>query len=219
MQNDLSVWCIKYGESYLSESMIFENGSKEKQLPISFSIYLIKCGVKNILIDAGCDTMPGFDMKNFHSPVTVLAELGFSPDDISDVIITHSHHDHIDALRHFENAHIYISEQEFIRAKEHLKNNKEVTVFNSEYTLTPQIKIVEIGGHFFGSSIVELYLNKSVYVFAGDECYVDDCISSKKITGTYINRENSVNFIEKYSNPKYKVFTCHDPSLKTQKIL
>ena len=56
-------------------------------------------------------------------------------------------------------------------------------------------------------------------MLAGDECYTNDCIDRKIPTGTYCNLDKSREFVEKYSNKKYRVHTCHDISLKTEKIL
>lgn len=99
VKKKLSVYCIKYAESVLSENMIFDGGCAEKYIPISFAIYLIKIGDRNIIVDAGCDTMPGFDMKNFCSPAFVLRQVGLCTNDITDVIITHSHHDHNEIIK------------------------------------------------------------------------------------------------------------------------
>ena len=54
-------------------------------------------------MDAGCDDGAGFEMSLFKKPIAVLKEYGLSPNDITDVIITHSHHDHIEAVKYYEN--------------------------------------------------------------------------------------------------------------------
>jgi len=77
-------------------------------LPITFTIYLIQTENKNILVDIGCDDGAGFEMSIFKKPVDVLKESGLSPNDITDVIITHSHHDHIEAIKYYGNAIIHI---------------------------------------------------------------------------------------------------------------
>ena len=51
-----------------------------------------------ILVDAGCNDMGGLPTANFDSPVSVLENMGIMPQDITDVVITHAHHDHISAL-------------------------------------------------------------------------------------------------------------------------
>lgn len=34
LENKLSVYCVKYAESILSENMVYDGGSKDKQIPI-----------------------------------------------------------------------------------------------------------------------------------------------------------------------------------------
>lgn len=219
IEKGLSVYCIKYGDSDLSESMIFDGGRTENKIPISFAIYLIKCENRIVLIDAGCDTMPGFEMKHFYSPAFVLRQVGLSSNDITDVIITHSHHDHIEAVKHFKNAVIHISRLEYESGKKYVPDGFKVSIFEDEFNLSPQIKIIEFGGHSKGSSIVEIKTGEVIHIFAGDECYTNSNIENKICTGTFYNKEKSIEFIEKYSNKKYRVHTCHDIDLKTERII
>ena len=86
MSEILGVYALKYAESTIPESWVFRGGDANVKIPISFTVYLIETDDRRILVDAGCDTMPGFDMKYFVSPVEILARLGYSPDDITDVI-------------------------------------------------------------------------------------------------------------------------------------
>ena len=86
---------IEYGKSVLPESMIFENGVEDKVRPIVFMVYLIKTENRLILVDAGCETMPGFVMTDFIGAVKALENIGVQPEKITNLIITHAHHDHI----------------------------------------------------------------------------------------------------------------------------
>lgn len=219
LEPSVSLYCLKYAESVLSENMAFFDGAKEKMIPISFAIYLINTEDKNILVDAGCDTMPGFDMKKYYSPAFVLRQAGFSADEITDVIITHAHHDHIEALKHFKNAIVYITEGEYSNKKNYISNDITVNVFKDENIINQQIKVIKCGGHSVGSAIVEITSGDEIHILAGDECYVNECLTRKTPTGTYHNLEKSKAFVEKYSNKKYRVHTCHDISLKTERII
>lgn len=156
MMSELSLYCLKYAESILPESMVFDGGIKEKYIPISFAFYFIETQDRKILIDVGCDTMPGFVMKKQYSPAFVLRTVGVLACEITDVIITHAHHDHIEAVKHFTNACIHISKAEYKNAKPYLYDGMNVNVFEEELVVTEQIKIIEIGGHSVGSSIVEI---------------------------------------------------------------
>lgn len=218
-ESKLSLYCLKYAESVLPESMVFDGGNSKRLLPISFSIYLIRCDDKNILVDSGCDTMPDFVMKRFYSPAFVLRQVGLSADEITNVIITHAHHDHIDAIRHFNNATIHISKAEYDLRKNYIPNNFKVSTFEDEFSISSQIKIIEYGGHSNGSSIVEIKLKDNIHILAGDECYTDANIKNRVCTGTFYNKKKSLEFIEKYSDKKYQVHTCHDSSLKTERII
>ncbi|MBO5020118.1 MAG: MBL fold metallo-hydrolase [Clostridia bacterium] len=215
----LSLYCLKYAESVLPENMAFSGGSKTKVIPISFAFYLIRIGNKNILVDAGCDTMPGFDMKKFYSPAFVLRQVGLSADEVTDVIITHAHHDHIEALSHFKNAVVHITEDEYLNGKKYIPKGTPVNIFKNELLTHDQIKVIRWGGHSVGSAIVEITDQKSIHILAGDECYVNDCITRRIPTGCCHSAEKSAEFIEKYSSNKYRVHTCHDISLKTERII
>lgn len=215
INKDISVQCLKYGESFLPESMVFDGGSSDKQIPIAFAIYLIKTDNRNILVDAGCDTMPGFDMRNFYSPAVVLKEAGLSADEVTDVIITHSHHDHIEAVKHFKNAVIYISKLEYENGKKYIPSDFKVVTFEKGFSIGERIKVIEYGGHSEGSLIVEIAAENVTHVIAGDECYTNANIEHKICTGLFHNKEKSKEFVEKYSDKKYCVHTCHDMTLET----
>ena len=218
-ENKIQVYCLKYAESVFAENFIFEGGNPNKLSPISFCIYLIKSNGNHILVDAGCDTMSGFEMKGFYSPAFVLRQKGFCADDITDVIITHSDFDHIEAVKHFKNAVVHISKDEYERGKQYLSENKKINVFENEFVLEPKIKIIVCGGHSIGSSIVQLTTDDLIHIFAGDECYTNENITRKIPTGSSYNKKASFEFIDKYSKEKYCVHTCHDSSLKTERII
>ena len=121
---------VDYGKSVLPESSIFQNGSEEKKYPILFRIYLLKSENRLILVDAGCVTMPGFEMEDFIGPIQALRNIGISPNEITDVIITHSHHDHIECVACFINAVIYIQKEEYEASKGYLAENQTVRTFD-----------------------------------------------------------------------------------------
>lgn len=202
---------IKYADTFLSEDQIFKGGEKEKIRPIIFGIYFIRTEDRLILVDAGCETMPGFDMRNFLSPVKALKdETGIDAKDITDVIITHSHHDHIEALFRFENARVHIQQEEYHEALCNIPENMKVNTFEDSFELEEGIRIIKIGGHSIGSCIVEVDLHDKVYVVCGDECYQRENLLNKIPTGCSVNPEKSEEFIEKYSSPLYETLLCHD---------
>lgn len=203
---------IDYGKSVLPESWIFENGAENKFLPIIFRIYLLKTENRLILVDAGCETMPGFDMTDFIGSVKALNNIGISPDRITDLIITHAHHDHIECAKYLKNAVIYIQKDEYEAGKDYLSKDLNLRTFEEEMRICDGVKAVKIGGHSKGSSIVEITDEDNKYIIAGDECYRRECLTKQIPTGTSYNLEKSRAFIQKYGKGGYTVFLCHDES-------
>ena len=202
----MKIVALKYGESVFGENYIFKSGRKDVLLPISFTIYLIQTENKNILVDVGCDDGAGFEMSLFKKPVDVLYEYGVSPNDITDVISTHSHHDHIEAIRYYENATIHIQKDEYPSGKMYIPTSFDVHLIYDEFSLAEKIIIRKIGGHSIGSCIV-LADN---YVLCGDECYYEKCLTDKSCTGASHNKEASEMFIVEFSKNKYIPLLFHD---------
>lgn len=201
---------IKYGKSVLSESMIFIKGDKNRFREIVFMVYLIKTDEKLILVDAGCETMPGFDMREFVGTVKAIKNIGVSPEEITDVIITHSHHDHIECVKYFKNAVVHIQKDEYESGIGYISEGFNVNVFVNEFSVCENVKVLKIGGHSKGSCVVEIMKDDIIYVIAGDECYLRECLTKKIPTGSSYNQNASRGFIEKYCENRYTVLLCHD---------
>lgn len=203
---------VIYAHSTLPESMVFAGGAKEKRIPIDFILYYIEAGEKRILVDAGCDTMPGFDMVDFVGPVAALSAHGIDKDSITDVIITHAHHDHIEGVHHFPRATIHIQSDEYARGKKHIPEGFRVNTFDEVLPLCRGVLVRSIGGHSVGSCIVELDGDDTTYVVSGDECYSRRCLDEYILTGSSVCPEKSRAFLEKYRAPEYTVLLCHESS-------
>ena len=197
---------VRYGETVLPESWIFRDGDPARRRPISLTVFLIETPGRKILVDAGCDTMPGFDLT-WHEPppLALKKQTGLSADEITDVIITHAHHDHIEALRHFKNAAVWLQVLEFEQGRKHVPAEMKVNLFEEECTVAEGVRVVRWGGHCPGSSVVEI--GKTVIV--GDECYSAECIEKQIPTGASKNPEQSEKFIQNYRDG-WKILTCHD---------
>ena len=112
---------FKYGTTEITERMAFQDGDENIKLPIALLFFLIEYKNRKILIDVGCDTMPGFKLFEFELPVRVLERYGIKRTEITDVIITHSHHDHIDAVYNYPQANIHLQKNELEFAKKYLQ--------------------------------------------------------------------------------------------------
>lgn len=210
----ITITPIPYAESVLREDWVFRGGDPRGRLPIVFCLYLVEAEGRRILVDAGCETMPGFDMRNFISPVEALKRKGLSPEDVTDLVITHAHHDHIECAKYFTHAVVHIQREEAARAQKrnYLPPPLQLNLFDSAYHLCPGVEILRIGGHSIGSSVVTVRGEHTTYVIAGDECYWQECLTRKIPTGNSVCPEKSQAFIQTYSAPEYTVLLAHDLS-------
>ena len=206
---------IKYGETFIHEGMAFQGGDPEVKIPISLIVYLIDTEDRKILIDSGCETMPGYELFNFSSPADTLRKAGLAPDEITDVILTHAHHDHAEATRRFPNATVHIEEQAYPYAKCFIPDEMNVEIFRESKIVDDCIDIRMIGGHSEGSCIVEFDYRGKRYVICGDECYVRTCLEEKIVTGCSCCPEKSLEFIWKYGSGEYATLLAHDYEILT----
>ena len=76
-----------------------KDGSKTDGVKIDFMIWLIRGNGKNILVDAGflgdMEDAKEFKVVNYVRPDSAIARLGLPPGDITDIILSHPHWDHI----------------------------------------------------------------------------------------------------------------------------
>ncbi len=201
---------FQYGKTEINEAMAFDGGNKEIKIPISLMFFLIEEGNRKILVDTGCDTMPGFPLYEFCSPVKILEEYGVERDEITDIILTHAHHDHTDGAHYYKNADIYIQKEEAKMADNYILYKDKLHVFDNEISICEKVTAKCIGGHSVGSSIVEIRTDKTVYALCGDECYLPKNIEQKIPTASSYNKSKSREFIEEYSKEKYTPILFHD---------
>lgn len=115
------VYVLKY--AILKDSSPVSNwvkGASDKDsVPISFHFWLIKCpDGKKVLVDAGCrmdlQNAVDFGLTDFERPDSVLQSIGVAASEISDIIISHPHWDHIDGLPLFPNATVWMQKKDYM---------------------------------------------------------------------------------------------------------
>lgn len=209
----MKLTAFKYGETQITERNAYLNGDNNIKIPISLLFFLIETDGRRILADVGCDTMPGFEVSSFEKPIELLSEYGITVDEITDILITHAHHDHIDCLHYFEKANVYIHKAELDDAKEYFSKKQNVFAFENSVHICDGITMKHIGGHSEGSSVILLSYGEREYVLCGDECYTKENLQKCIPSGSSYCVEKNVNFIKTYRNPSYITLLFHDAKL------
>jgi glyoxylase-like metal-dependent hydrolase (beta-lactamase superfamily II) len=89
-------------------------------MDLPFSFILARNGERNILVDTGFLQDDGSDyaiklgIPRWISPLRMLAEAGLRPAEVTDIVITHAHFDHMGSIGEFPNATIHIQKRELL---------------------------------------------------------------------------------------------------------
>ena len=206
----MKLTAFQYGKTYIQESLALSGGNKDISLPISLLFFLIEEGDEKMLIDVGCDTMPGFFLEEHISPVALLEKQGVKREDITSVFLTHAHHDHAECAHYYKNAKIIIHKEALPHASGFLKENGNICVFETEFSPIEGVKIIPIGGHAQGSSIMAVSSPEGgEIILCGDECYVKEGFLEQRLSGAVLNKEKMTEFLAKYKEHPGKIL-FHD---------
>ena len=175
-----------------------DKGPDKDSVNIDFSVWLIKGNGKNILVDAGflkdIPDAKDFEVKDYIRPDSSLSKLGLKAGDITDIILSHPHWDHIDGIGLFPNAHIWIQKEDFnyyvgtawqkdghnggfnkrdVRTLMDLNMDGKVTLVNGDdKEIIPGIKVYTGSRHTFNSQFVVVETGTNKVLIASDNIWI-----------------------------------------------
>ncbi len=166
----------------------------------SLQNYLIDTGDEVLLVDTGLpagtpeekpdETSPAFTGRDICSYMEAFTALGYRPEQVTKILLTHRHADHSGELRSFPNAKIYVNEDE-VSAEElqGLTNIVPVKFTDGAYYNFPEsqkiadgIRFIRAKGHTRGNSIVIAESEGLFYMIHGDITYVDEALYENKLS-------------------------------------
>jgi glyoxylase-like metal-dependent hydrolase (beta-lactamase superfamily II) len=216
MAADYSIWVLCYARTKVSGD--FMGGS-----PVASNTGVFDIPMLYTLIVSAPDTVErriiavdtGFGVTGFSSaeeklsgmfteiewPDTVLGKIGFHPEEVDTVILTHMHADHAGNVVSFPNARVYVQREEYegwkrVRSGEEIKSNQigswalssinwsnfdefdqaiaagRVTLLEGDCEVAPGITCrLASQSHTFGSQWVEVNTSSGPHIVAGDCVY------------------------------------------------
>jgi glyoxylase-like metal-dependent hydrolase (beta-lactamase superfamily II) len=112
-----SIQAIRYADiPGFPVSALVVGGPRDEKVDIAMVVWLIRGGGHNILFDSGFHRekwFKSFDVKNFLRPDEAVKLAGVEPGQITDVIISHAHWDHMDGIDLFPKATVWIQKDEY----------------------------------------------------------------------------------------------------------
>jgi glyoxylase-like metal-dependent hydrolase (beta-lactamase superfamily II) len=89
---------------------------KDEKIDTMYAVWLIRGGGHNILFDSGFHRARWFKLwtiKDFLRPDDAVKLAGVQPDQITDIVVSHAHWDHMGGIDLFPNATVWIQREEF----------------------------------------------------------------------------------------------------------
>ena len=166
----------------------------------SLQNYLIDTGDEVILVDTGLpagtpeevpdETSILYTGKDVSSYMEAFAALGYKPDQVTKILLTHKHNDHSGELKSFPNAQIFVNEEELSAVElQDIPNLVPVKYTDGAYYNFPEsqkiadgVYFIKAKGHTNGNSIVIAENDGLFYMLHGDVTYVDEALYENKLS-------------------------------------
>ncbi len=219
-------------DGYYSQPFAFggEEGMDKFDLNVryrgSLQNYLIDTGDEVILVDTGLpagtpeekpnETSLAFTGKDICTYMEALAALGYQPEQVTKILLTHKHADHSGELRSFPKAQIFVNAEE-VSADElqGLENIVPVAFTDGAYYNFPVcqkicdgVTFVRAKGHTNGNSIVVAEKDGLFYMLHGDITYVDEALYENKLSVVYDDRGAARETLD-----RVREFVRHQPTV------
>ena len=166
----------------------------------SLQNYLIDTGDEVILVDTGLpagtpeekpdENSAAYTGKDICSYMEAFEALGYKPEQVSTILITHRHPDHSGEVKSFPNAKAYVNKDDMSAAElQGLDNLVPVSFTDGSYYNFPEsqkirdgIYLIKAKGHTNGNSIVVVENDGLFYMIHGDITYCDEALYEDKLS-------------------------------------
>ena len=215
---EYSIQAIRYADSPGdSVADLVMGAPKDEKIDTIFAVWLIRGGGHNILFDSGFHRERWFKawpIKDYLRPDEALKLAGVQPEEITDVVISHAHWDHMGGIDLFPKAVVWIQKEEFRYytgeawqpggkhggidredAQELVRLNTEGRlrlVDGDDVERLPGIRAYTGGRHTYAAQYLGI-AGSPAFVLASDNCYLYRNLQEHKASATFSESEWDAN--------------------------
>jgi glyoxylase-like metal-dependent hydrolase (beta-lactamase superfamily II) len=213
-----------------------------RTIDLAMTFWVLKDpGGRRVLVDAGFyreEILKSYGAADFTRPDKALERLGIKPDEVTDVILTHMHSDHVDGADLFPKAQIWIqkeeyahyaektgrpdggrpgSEPEYIRALVRLNTLGRVHLVDGDaQEIIPGVTVYTGGKHTFASQYVGVNTKAGTVVIASDNVYTYENLEKHVPIAATLDAKSNLAAQDRMkkiaSNPRL-IIPGHDPEV------
>lgn len=178
------------GKDNFDEQIIYRSSLQNFLLDTDEGIILIDTGFKSgFAAPARKSGAPLYMGDKVADYMDAFKALGYDPQQVTKILITHKHPDHTDCINYFPNAKIYISPEDADAMKLDGENIERVEFKDGQYKnfsacekIADGLYLIQAKGHTNGNSIVVLEHEGLYYMFHGDVTYCDAALKANKLS-------------------------------------
>lgn len=214
---DYSIQAIRYASAEGEVAGFVMGAPKGEKINIAMVIWLIRGGGHNILFDSGYhrDTfLKYFPSTEFIRPDEAVKLAGVQPEEITDIVISHSHWDHLGGIDLFPKATVWIQKEEFryytgdawqtggnhggidaedVQQLVRLNTEGRVRFVDGDNVeIFPGIRAYTGGRHTYASQYLRVE-GSPPFVLAADNCYLYRNLAEHKASTTFSDGDQAAN--------------------------
>lgn len=240
------VYAVRFAHVPYAESSLVAGAAKGPQVDIAFTVWPIVDAASGrvILVDAGFyrdKFMASWKPQDYVRPSVALQNgLNIPPDRVTDIIVTHTHWDHVDGADLFPKATIWIQRAEFdyylgpagtvtnrggldaedapMLAKLNAEGRVRL-VDGDDKEILPGIRVYTGGKHTFESQYVKVTTPGGPVILASDNAYlyknIDSSLAIAQTLDAAANVAAQKRMVELAGNAN-RVIPGHDPAVFTR---
>jgi glyoxylase-like metal-dependent hydrolase (beta-lactamase superfamily II) len=198
------VYAVRFGTvTGFPARAIVAGADTGRKMDLAMMVWVVKGAGRTVLVDAGFTDqrfITQWKPEGYQTPVAALAPLGIKAEDVTDVIITHVHWDHLDGLGQFPKARVWIQQDEYeyyvndsgrvlhraidsadavMLAKAKVAQRVTLVAGDSVMVL-PGIRVYTGGKHTYASEYVGVHSKSGTTILASDNCYTYENLEKKR---------------------------------------
>jgi glyoxylase-like metal-dependent hydrolase (beta-lactamase superfamily II) len=193
---NFDVYAVRYASIPFRVSGLIAGADTSRRMDIAMMVWLLKGpDNRNVLVDAGfhrADLVTRWKPANYSTPAEAVERAGVKPEDVTDVIISHVHWDHLDGIDLFPKARVWIQREEFLHHLDSTgtvrdraidaadakilaaiaREGRVMLVDGDAQEIIPGITVYTGGKHTFASQFATVKTNAGIVVLASDNMYL-----------------------------------------------
>lgn len=237
---DYTIQAIRYGNAEGEVAGLVMGAAKGEKINIAMVVWLIRGGGRAILFDSGYHRetfLKYFPSRDYIRPDEAVKLANVQPEEITDIVISHAHWDHLGGIDLFPKANVWIQKEEYryytgdawqsggnhggidpedVQQLVKLNTEGRIRLVDGDNVeIFPGIRAYTGGHHTYAAQYIRV-AGTPPFVMASDNCYLYRNLAEHKASATFskgffgANIKNQERMIELAGGNPDRVIPGHD---------